>query len=219
MWISYLPYLTLTIFALKHLNVTPQTVPSRAYAIAMGITALLWLMQVQIDAGHLHGMSYHLLGLNLVALMLGLPAAFLLGSAWLLMFGILRHGSDFLSVFALNGMAIILPTCFINALFRYLTQRFLPKQVFIYIFVNAFLASAFGMLATGLVVCSLLHSADVFSGSIVWQAAFPVFFLLTWGEAFLSGIGAAICVAFKPELLQTFDDAIYLKRQNSIWRD
>lgn len=191
----------------------------RQMLVAATLSAFLWLMNVQVEAGHLAGMVYHLLGLNLAALMLGAPNAFLLGSAWTLTWGMARHGGDFAAVFALNAWAVALPACALNALGRRWALAKLPKQVFIYIFVNGFLSGAFGMLLTGLLVCAVLYGANVFSGSVAWGSAFPVFFLLTWGEAFLSGIAAAVCVAFKPELLATFDDTMYLsKAQNRIWK-
>lgn len=187
--------------------------------VAGTLSAFLWLLNVQVEAGQLSGMVYHLLGLNLATLMLGAPHAFLLGSAWVLAWGWARHGGGFVAVFALNAWAVALPSCVINALGRRWALAKLPKQVFVYIFINGFLSGALSMMATGVIVASLLHGVGVFSGSVAWGSAFPVFFLLTWGEAFLSGIAAAVCVAFKPELLATFDDTMYLsKAQNRIWK-
>lgn len=215
MIVAWLVYVPVALWCVG--RVGAWSVPRMTVAVAL--TAFLWLLNVQVDAGHLAGMAYHLLGLNLATLMLGAPSAFLLGSAWVLAWGLARHGGDFALVFALNAWAVALPACALNALGRRWALAKLPKQVFIYIFVNGFLSGAFGMLLTGLLVCAVLYGANVFSGSVAWGSAFPVFFLLTWGEAFLSGIGAAVCVAFKPELLATFDDNVYLaKSPNRIWK-
>lgn len=192
--------------------------PASAWASSTALLVLLWLMNVQIDGGHLSGMSYHLLTLNLMTLILGAPAAFLLGSIWMLAFGTIQQGSAFLSVWALNVLLIVFPSIVLNVTLRRLALRYLPHHVFVYIFINGFICGAAGMLLTGVLVTALLHASHVFSADIAWGSAFPVFFLLSWGEAFLSGIVAAICVAFKPNILTTFNDEIYLTQNNQIWK-
>lgn len=215
---AWLPFIFCLLFAGYRLHRTPQPIHPTACLVTTCLLALLWLMNVQMDGGHLNGMSYHLLTLNLASLMLGAPATFLLGSAWLLAFGIMRQGNTFLPVYALNALCIILPACGINALLRRIALTYLPKHLFIYIFVNGFISGAIGMLLTGSIIATLLQTHHVFSGSIAWHSAFPIFFLLSWGEAFLSGIACAICVALKPELLSTFSDKVYLTHKNEIWK-
>lgn len=86
-----------------------------------------------------------------------------------------------------------------------------------FIFVNGFLASAAGILLTGLVLIGILDAANAFPSEILWTAALPVFILLAWAEAFLSGISTAIFVALKPHWINTFDDNRYLKSERGIW--
>lgn len=220
LYLAWLPFVALAGAAVQRLARNNHNAPSgTAWAVSTALLALLWLMNVQIDGGHLHGMSYHLLALNLITLMLGAPAAFLLGSVWLLAFGLVQQGSGFLPVFALNALWIVLPSVALNAVLRRLALRRLPHHVFVYIFINGFICGALGMMITGALVAALLQLAGVFSADIAWGAAFPVFFLLSWGEAFLSGIAAAVCVAFKPDILSTFNDDVYLPKQvNQIWK-
>lgn len=217
-WAAWLPFGLIFIWCLQRFLHQSSTPPANAWAVSTGLLALLWLMNVQIDGGHLNGMSYHLLALNLMTLMLGAPAAFLLGSLWMLAFGVMQQGSIFLAVWALNTLFIVLPAVLLNAALRCLTLRYLPHHVFVYIFVNGFICGALGMMLTGLLVAGLLHITDVFSSEVAWGAAFPVFFLLSWGEAFLSGIMTAVYVAFKPDVLSTFNDEIYLTRNHQIWK-
>ena len=102
-------------------------------------------------------------------------------------------------------------------LLRYAVRRFLPPNLFLYIFINGFFCAAAGMMATGAAITALLSQSTVFAAVDLWQQAFPVFFLISWGEAFLTGMFTAIFVALKPQFLLTFDDDFYLNRQNSIW--
>lgn len=217
LWAAWLPFATIFVFCLQRF-LRQTAPPASAWAMSTTMLALLWLMNVQIDGGHLNGMSYHLLALNLITLLLGAPAAFLLGSIWLLAFGLLQQGSHFLPVFALNTLWIVLPPIALNAALRRLALRCLPHHVFVYIFINGFITGALGMMLTGLLVACLLNITRVFTSEVAWGSAFPVFFLLSWGEAFLSGILVAVCVAFKPNVLTTFNDEIYLSHNNQIWK-
>ena len=74
------------------------------------------------------------------------------------------------------------------------------------------------MVFTGVILVGLLDWADVFDTTVLWKTAFPVFFLIAWAEAFLSGISTAIFIALKPQWICTFDDGRYLKSVPKIWQ-
>lgn len=186
-------------------------------AVALLLGGFLWWLRIEVPAGHMHGMVYHLLGINLICLMLGAPAALWLGSAYAVLYALI-HGSNYLFAAPLTALLVVLPACVVNLLLRRAAFR-LPENLFVYIFLNGFLSAAAGMLLTGVLSCALLYGAGVFSGSIVWGGIFPVFFLLTWSEAFLSGIFTAIFAALRPRLLATFDDNRYLAKNSRIWHD
>lgn len=189
---------------------------SGAVVAAAAYLAVLWGLNAGLGGGQLAGMSYHLLGINLLTLMFGLPAALWLGTLLLVPY-LGLHGAENLYVSGLNALFVLLPAATVNFLFRRLSSE-LPDNLFIYIFLNGFLAAAAGMLLTGLSVVALLQFADVFAAETLWQSAFPVFFLLAWGEAFLSGILTAVFVALRPQWLATFDDTRFLRAENSIWK-
>lgn len=185
-----------------------------AAALAGIILALVWSLNATPDGGQLAGMSYHLLAVNLIALMLGVPLAFwvcallYLPYAWI-------FGSDW-QAYPVNALALFLPALAVNLLSRAWVNR-LPANIFIFIFVNGFLASAAGMLLTGGVLVGILDRVRAFPETALWSTAFPVFFLIAWAEAFLSGITAAIFIALRPQWINTFDDGRYLKPSNKIW--
>lgn len=218
LWWFWLPYLAMVFWFLFGFQAAFKQVQAIALLVSVILMSALWTMNVRLDGGYLDGMSYHLLGVNLISLMIGAPAAFLLGSVLLLVQGMLLMGADYVPIFAFNALCLLLPSCTLNALLRALALRFLPKQLFVYIFVNSFFAGALSMLLTGLLIGGVLQMNEVFSGSVLWKNVFPVFFLLSWGEAFLSGMSSAIFVAFFPACLLTFDDQVYLTRQNEIWK-
>ena len=189
-----------------------------AVAVSVLVLSVLWSLRAEVSDGHLHDMTYHLLGLSLVTLMLDAAAAFWLGSLLLGAYLVVLQGWGALPVWGMNALATILPPVAVCWAVRRLAARKLPHHLFIYIFINGFLAAALGMLITGAVVIALLDMTDVYADVPLWSTAFVVFFLITWGEAFLSGILTAIFVALAPQLLSTFDDKRYLQRQADLWK-
>lgn len=180
--------------------------------------ALLWTLRAGIDSGQLSGMNYHLIGMSLATLMLGAPAAFWAGSLLMLPYTFINGGIGNIPVFALNTLLVILPPVILCHLMLWLTRRFLPPNLFIYIFTNGFIAAALGTLCTGGLVILTLSASKTFADVALWDTAFKVFFLIAWGEAFLTGILTAIFVALTPSMLATFEDARYLKKQAQIWK-
>lgn len=189
---------------------------SGAAGVAAVYLTALWSLNAGLGGGQLAGMNYHLLGINLAVLMVGLPAALWLGTLLLSAFAWL-NGAENLHAAGLNALFLLLPPAAVNWLFRRIAAK-LPDNLFVYIFFNGFLAAAAGMLLTGLLAVALLQFAGVFPAPVLWASAFPVFFLLSWGEAFLSGIFTAVFVALRPQWLATFDDARFLRPKNEIWK-
>lgn len=93
----------------------------------------------------------------------------------------------------------------------------LPPNIFIFIFVNGFLASAMRHSADRAGADRYFGCRKRFSVRNIVTTALPVFILLAWAEAFLSGISTAIFVALKPHWINTFDDNRYLKSERGIW--
>ena len=87
-------------------------------------------------------------------------------------------------------------------------RRWLPHQLFVYIFVRGFAVTAVADALAGIAATALrgapggLAASDMAIGH--WLAA--------WGDAWLTGILAAIFVAFRPEWLATYSDRIYLPK-------
>ena len=185
-----------------------------AAAVAVVLLAAAWSLNAAPDNGQLAGMSYHLLGMNLAALMVGAPAALWLGA--LLLFPSLLISDAGWQAYPFNALALLLPPLAVNLSFRALVDR-LPANIFVFIFLNGFIGSAAAMLLTGAVLTGVLDRTGAFSDGVMWGSAFPVFFLLSWAEAFISGAATAIFVSLKPPRKNTFADWRYLKSTHKIW--
>lgn len=104
-------------------------------------------------------MNYHLLAVNLVTLMVDTSAALWLAALLMLPYCLLFAGSA--GAYPPNALVLILPALVVNRLSRMLVNR-LPPNIFIFIFVNGFLASAAGILLTGLVLIGILMPQTLF---------------------------------------------------------
>ncbi|MDO5073557.1 MAG: energy-coupling factor ABC transporter permease [Neisseria animaloris] len=187
-----------------------------ATGVAAVFLSVLWSLNAGVGGGQLAGMNFHLLGISLAALMLGAPAALWLGTLLLVPYTWL-HGAENLHAVSLNVLFLILPSAALNLSCRRIAAK-LPANLFVYIFFNGFIAAALGMILTGALLAVLLQTVQAYSGEVLWTSVFPVFFLLAWGEAFLTGIFTAIFVALRPQFLATFDDNRYLRSENEIWK-
>lgn len=86
-------------------------------------------------------------------------------------------------------------------------RRWAYKHVFVYILGRAFLGTALCMFAAGALA---QWSGQALSATVEPGLALVARWLMAWGDAFLTGMLAAIFVAFKPQWLATWSDRLYL---------
>ncbi len=85
-------------------------------------------------------------------------------------------------------------------------RRWLPHHLFVYIFGRGFFATALAVTGAGSLAAWLYGvPADLSIDDVLLARG-----LAAWGDAFLTGMLAAIFVAFKPEWLATYTDRLYL---------
>lgn len=94
-------------------------------------------------------------------------------------------------------------------------RRGLPQHPFIYILGRGFLGTALCLFASrALQTLTCMHNEVLGTGlSLVAQ------WLMAWGDAFLTGLMVAVCVAFRPLWLATWSDRLYLQAPDQQPRD
>ncbi|MCD9031722.1 energy-coupling factor ABC transporter permease [Luteimonas sp. Y-2-2-4F] len=151
----------------------------------------------------LQGVMLHFLGATIATLMFGAGVAcwamaavslagVLLGAAW--------HGwaLDFLVAGALPVAA--------TALVSRAALRWAPRNIFVYVMLNAFAAGALAMAAS---VLAKAAATAWFGGraAAAYLAATP---LLMFAEAFFAGTVMVLVVVYRPHWCRSFDDRDYL---------
>lgn len=191
---------------------------SRLAGIAMLALALCWSLRAAPLAGQMGGLVYHLLGVSLLTLMLGGSAALWLASLVMLLYTLIWQGWSGLPATGIAALSTLVPPVLVTTAARSFSRR-LPRNVFVYIFINGFLAAAAGIFLAAVAVGTLLYAAGVFDADTLLESVLPVFFFIAWGEAFLTGLLSAIFIALAPQLLTTFADREYLQHSPpEIWK-
>ena len=89
-----------------------------------------------------------------------------------------------------------------------LLRRWLGTRPFIFILGRAFGATILCTFAAGLMAQAAGHRLPDVNSELSWVARW----LMAWGDGFITGMLAAIFVAWRPQWLATWTDALYLAK-------
>ena len=181
-----------------------KAVPWPVAGASVCVLALLW----QTDATVLDALSIHFLALTSLVLLFGLRLSCLLfvlvmALQWLMT----THSFDQLLWNLVFGWLVLA----LNYAVYLLCFHYLQRQLFVYLFVGAFLNSALG-----LVVFMLLQAwlqADQYSSHQLYEGYLIFIPLAALPEALLNGMAMTLLVIYKPEWVYTFYQRIYLSEK------
>ncbi|WP_375750331.1 energy-coupling factor ABC transporter permease [Vibrio sp. HN007] len=173
------------------------------FLITIGLF-FLWSAQ----AGIKEGLQIHFLGLTTFTLIFGMRTAFLLTIPVTLALG-LTNQISFDSVAEYLFLSSLIPVLTSYSIYK-LSFSYLPRNIFIFIFVAGFFNGAI----TGSVHLMANTGYQLWQGNYDWQTISDNYFiflpLLAFPEGLLNGMAAAIMAVFKPEWLRTFSDKDYI---------
>ncbi|WP_419569727.1 energy-coupling factor ABC transporter permease [Rheinheimera sp.] len=175
--------------------------PWSVYGASCCVLALLW----QTDAEVLAPLSVHFLGLTTVLLLFGLRLASLL-AALVCALGYWQSGWSL--EHSLWLLCCAFWTLWLNSLVVWLVYLYLPRHLFIYVFVAAFLNSALA-LCVFLLLKALPFWQDY--SSLQLTESYLIFIpLAALPEALLNGMAMTLLVVYKPQWVKTFSQRQYL---------
>ena len=167
------------------------------------LVLLPWLWA--LPSLHHMPLQLHWSGAPLVTLMLGWPLAVLA----LVAVGISTTLISATSVDTATALIVwpgLLPATFALLLGAAL-RRWVTHHPFVYVLGRGFLGSVLCIFAASLLAQWTGHDLPNVSSGLSVIA----FWLMAWGDAFITGMMCAIFVAFKPYWLATWSDNLYLK--------
>ena len=157
----------------------------------------------------LHAMPLQLQwsGACIVVLMLGWPLAMPLLMAVGVIAGLLG-GSGWEAMAAMALWLGVVPGT-LALLLGALIRRWLGHHLFVYVLGRAFLGTAVCLFAAG----ALAQWSGQPLPGVGSDLSLVARWLMAWGDAFVTGMLAAVFVAFKPDWLATWSDRLYLYRK------
>lgn len=184
--------------------------PVRLNLLLGATVAVLALWQIR--TGIRPGLGFHLYGLAALTLMFGFWRASFAGVLILLANALFGRGSwDALGIDAL--LLALLPAAVSWNVYR-LLERWLPKHFFIYVLGNGFFGAALSVAAIGLAVTAVMAQSGAYTLDYLLAHYTPyATLLISWAEAFSTGMAVTVMAVYKPAWLETFDDVKYIQNK------
>ncbi len=164
----------------------------------------LWAMSPGIEPG----LELHLLGVALLTLLLGWPLSLLAASATLFMSAAI--GLYDWSSISVNGLLLCALPAFTAARIHEAVQRWLPHNLFVYIFLTAYFGAMATVMATAAASATIMAAAGAYTAEELIHGYLMVAPLVAFPEGFITGMLITMLVVFKPNWVRSFDDRVYL---------
>lgn len=177
------------------------------YLGAIVFASLIWILRAGIGSN----LSFHFLGITVMTLMFGWRLALVAATAIVtITFWRLETGFTAIPVNTLimGGIPILIT----HWLLQWSQQR-LPSNIFVFIFINAFLAAILSTIAVITAGSLLLWLTGTFTPYYLSTYYLPYIPLLMFPEGLINGMLTVIAVVYRPEWISAFDDARYLGKR------
>ena len=176
----------------------------------LGVAVALMVMW-QIRTGVRPGLSFHLLGASMATLMFGFWRGWLAASIAAVATAL--AGKSGLPALGIEIMVFCaLPAAFTWHLYKLVDHK-LPNHFFIYVLVNGFFGGALAVVSVALASTLVLSLSGAYPSGYLLEHYTPYFFLLSWSEAFTTGMVVTLLAVYRPDWLETFDDSRYIKNK------
>ena len=176
--------------------------------VFLGAVVML-LMIWGIKAGISPGLGFHHLGATLFTLMFGWPLA-IVGLTVTMAASLLLQASDWASL-GINGLiSIVIPIAASYAILKF-SQKWLPDNFFIYIFICAFFGAGVAIAISRLSAITLLSLINAYPNEQLVEESLQYLPMFMFPEAFVTGMLITVFVVYRPEWIATFDDERYIR--------
>ena len=175
---------------------------------SLGLLVGVWSMKAGISPG----LSLRFLMVTALTLMHGWQLAVIGGAMALAVLAFV--GQSAWSSFGADLLCVVIVPALVTAWLHELVHARLPHNYFIYFFVTVFAGSALAYNLAGLSRVALLAASGSLDAAHVGPEYFAVLPLMSFGEAFVNGMVMAMAVVYRPKWVMSFDDRLYLTRED-----
>lgn len=182
----------------------PRRFAVHAWCATILALAVVWQIAFQTE----NGVGLHYLGAFVAVAMFGALGGGLALVAALAVVT-LNTGASWAG-FGLNVLLLaVWPTLFAAGWIRWV-HRWLPHNLFVYIFANGFFGAGATILATGAATVLLLAAGSAQRFAYLADSLPAFLLLLALSEAWLSGMLLTLLVVYRPRWVTSFDDREYM---------
>ncbi|MCH9742507.1 MAG: energy-coupling factor ABC transporter permease [Proteobacteria bacterium] len=185
-------------------KVRKDWVAQAVFGAAVFVVFALWSIKASIGPG----LGFHFLGATVLTLMFGWQFA-LVALALVLSLTTFLGGAGW-DAWGANFVALAITPVMVTWWALRLSYHYLPRNFFLYVFLNAFLVAAFAMLVSVAVLSCILIWGDVISWSRLSYQFLPMLPMMMGPEAFVNGFIMTVLVVNRVEWVSTFTDEQYI---------
>lgn len=172
------------------------------------LAALFLLGMWSLKATLMPGLTLHFLGVATATLVIGLELTLIAGLAAAIVLPLAFGGG-----MAITGWHFVL-SALMPALITYgitrASQRWLPPNFFIYLFIGVFLSAIVGVLAHGVGTALLVRGLGLYDFDLIWNNYLRILPLLAFPEGVVNGMLMTGLALISPGLVISFDDQHYI---------
>lgn len=168
---------------------------------------ILWMIQTGIYPG----LTVHFLWLSALPLLLGFRWAMF--SATLALLGVTLLGNESINMLGVNFLLGVLLPIALTYGFYSLTFHKLPRHIFIYIFLCAFIPGALSIGLKMLALSGYFYLEGLYTWPVIEDNYLILTTLMMFPEAMFNGMTITLLIIYKPEWVYTFYDKLYLDNQ------
>ena len=207
LWSANFLFVCIVLLALKNVEfkqLLKNKPAQHVYFGAMVALLLLW----GLKAGISPGLGFHHLGATLFTLMFGWPLA-IIGLSVILIVSVAQQYNELVALGVNVSLSVAIPVVTSYVILK-VSQKYLPDNFFIYIFIAAFFGAGAAVAVSRLTSIALLSWVGAYPDSRLIQESLLYTPLFMFPEMFITGMLISIFVIYKPDWVITFDDARYL---------
>ena len=177
--------------------------------LVFGSTACLFTLWM-FRTGIYEGLNVHFLWLSALTLLLGFRWAIF--SASLALLGITVFGKESIDMLGVNFLLGVLAPIALTYGFYSLTFHKLPRHIFTYIFLCAFIPGALTICLKMLALSGYFYLDGMYSWYVIQDNYLVLSTLMLFPEAMFNGMTMTLLIIYKPEWVYTFYDKLYMDK-------
>ena len=201
--------LLICFFVSKKLIFSQLVLDKKCQHLVFGSAAcvfILWMFRT----GIYDGLNVHFLWLSALTLLLGFRWAIF--SATIALLGVTIFGKESIDMLGVNFLLGILAPISLTYGIYSLTFHKLPRHIFTYIFLCAFIPGALTIALKMLALSGYFYLDGLYSWHIIEDNYLMISTLMLFPEAMFNGMTITLLIIYKPEWVYTFYDRLYLDK-------